>query len=333
MKTISPKLRALLHVWVFTFVAGPGASAALAADAAKQNEPSRDALQLKLEDAQKRLDSAAREVAELSMSLSEDLMPHAMLGTLGSHRAVLGINISPRHGERDDGVEVMSVSPGGAAADADLKAGDVLLEMNGKPLKRESERSPHERLMSILREVEPNDEVKVRYRRDGKTHEAKLIAQPLRNRMFMTMPPMHGQAMQMPGPLPHFAFMRAEGVFGNAEFVPITPKLGQYFGTDKGLLVVRSPADTRLKLEDGDVLLDIDGRTPSSPSHALRILSSYQEGETLKLGILRAKKRMTFDVTIPKGADGGAHIFHSRHDLGPPPPGPRILLKPRDGEA
>lgn len=48
------------------------------------------------------------------------------------------------------------------------------------------------------------------------------------------------------------------------------------------------------------MIVDIDGRTPSSPSHALRILSSYQPGEKLKLNILRAKKRMSFEVTVPE---------------------------------
>jgi hypothetical protein len=80
----------------------------------------------------------------------------------------------------------------------------------------------------------------------------------------------------------------------------MTPKLGKYFGTDKGLLVVRAPDDSRLKLEEGDVILDIGGRTPSSPSHAFRILSSYQEGEKLKLNVMRDKKRLTFDITVPE---------------------------------
>ena len=58
--------------------------------------------------------------------------------------------------------------------------------------------------------------------------------------------------------------------------------------------------------------MDIDGRTPSSASHALRILSSYQAGEKLKLNILRAKKRMSFEVTVPddtfeKRLDGPRH--------------------------
>jgi hypothetical protein len=65
---------------------------------------------------------------------------------------------------------------------------------------------------------------------------------------------------------------------------------------------VRAPDDSRLKLEDGDVIVDIDGRVPSSPSHALRILSSYQPGEKLKLNILRTKKRMSFEVTVPEDA-------------------------------
>ena len=101
-------------------------------------------------------------------------------------------------------------------------------------------------------------------------------------------------------PMPDFVFMRGEGVFGSAELVPMTPKLGQYFGTETGLLVVRAPDDSRLKLEDGDVIVDIDGRTPSNASHALRILSSYQAGEKLKLNILRMKKRMAFEVTVPE---------------------------------
>jgi hypothetical protein len=118
--------------------------------------------------------------------------------------------------------------------------------------------------------------------------------------MFGMTMPMRGQIGAISSvPMPPLAMMRAVGVFGSAELVPITPKLGQYFGTDKGLLVVRAPADTRLKLEDGDVIVDIGGRTPSSPTHAFRILGSYQPGEQLKLNVLRQKKQMSFEITVP----------------------------------
>lgn len=300
------------------------ASAAMSAEPvrqsepARQPEPSREQLQQKLEAAQKRLDSAAREVADLSMSLSDDVLPHIMsFGRMSPQHAMLGVNIgSGSSSSRDDGVEIVSVSPGGAAAEAGLKAGDVLTQLDDKGLKRDGDESPRAKLLAAMRDVDPEQKVTVKYLRDGKPATANVVAQPAANRMFMTMPTgpgMHAMpampAMPFPGTragaIPHFAFMRADGVFGTAELVPLTAKLGQYFGTDKGLLVVRAPADARLKLEEGDVIVDIDGRVPASPTHALRILGSYQAGEQLKLNVLRMKKRLSFDITIPEDAEDG----------------------------
>jgi S1-C subfamily serine protease len=282
-------------------------TASVAAEADKKstdNEGQSQAeLERKLADARKRLDEAAREVANLSMSLSDDMVPHmrGAFGTVmggGPPRAVLGINMGSDDA-KSDGVEVVSVSPGGAAAEAGLKGGDVLTDINGTALKRDGDASAREKLIVAMRKVKPGDTVAVSYRRDNKVLKASLTAQPLRDMFFtQAMPPMAGIAA-MPR-MPDFVFMRGEGVFGSAELVPMTPKLGQYFGTETGLLVVRAPDDSRLKLEDGDVIMDIDGRTPSNASHALRILSSYQAGEKLKLNILRAKKRMSFEVTVPQ---------------------------------
>ena len=283
-----------------------GATASRAADTDKK-APDNDAaskaeLERKLADARKRLDEAAREVANLSMSLSDDVVPHmrGAFGTvMGAPRAILGINLGTNDEPKGGGVEIVSVSPGGAAAEAGLKAGDVLTDINGTALKQEGDESAREKLLSSMRKVKPGDTVAVGYRRDNKALKASLVAQPLRDRFFtMAVPP--GPGIPAVPPMPNFVFMRGEGVFGSAELVPMTAKLGQYFGTDTGLLVVRAPDDSRLKLEDGDVIVDIDGRTPSSPSHALRILSSYQPGEKLKLNILRTKKRMSFEVTVPE---------------------------------
>jgi C-terminal processing protease CtpA/Prc len=272
---------------------------AQAGDAKSQAERERQ-----LAEARKRLDEAVREVANLSMSLSDDVMPRmGTFGTaMGPPRAVLGINLGTRDDVPGGGVEVVSVSPGGAAERAGLKAGDLLTEINGKALKGGDDESAREQLLAAMRKVKPGESVALSYRRDSKVVKANLVAQPLKDRFFtMAIPPTAGMAT-LPGmpDMPNFMFMRGEGVFGSAELVPMTPKLGQYFGTDTGLLVVRAPDDSRLKLEDGDVIVDIDGRTPSSPSHALRILSSYQSGEKLKLNILRAKKRMSFEITVPE---------------------------------
>ena len=92
--------------------------------------------------------------------------------------------------------------------------------------------------------------------------------------------------------------------FRSLELVPITPKLGQYFGTDKGLLVVRAPAAAGSKLEEGDVILTIGGRTPENPRHAFRILGSYQPSEQVKVEVLRQRKRMTVEMQVPEAGDG-----------------------------
>src|SRR5438105_15479850 len=70
--------------------------------------------------------------------------------------------------------------------------------------------------------------------------------------------------------------------------------------SDKGVLVLRAPADGALKLEDGDVILAIDGRQPTSGSHATRILSSYQPGEKLTLRIIRQHKTLELGATLPE---------------------------------
>src|SRR5688572_10421108 len=112
-----------------------GAAGSSAAQSEKKDkEPSRTELQQKLDDARKRLDAAAQEVAHLSMSLSEDVWPGMRrFAFTPANRAMLGANIgSDRVDASSDGVEIVSVSPGGAAAEAGLKAGDVLTELNGK---------------------------------------------------------------------------------------------------------------------------------------------------------------------------------------------------------
>lgn len=315
-------------------------TSAMSAESKTTTEPdkelSRAELERKLEDAQARLDVAAREVAELGMSLSDGAMPHRGFTAARGNQAVLGIGIGPR-GSADEGVEIQSVSPGGGAARAGLRPGDVLLEINGQRLAREANRSSQDKLLSLMGEVKPGERVKVRYRRDGKTQDAQVETQAMRDH-FIAMGPTQMHSMVHPMP-PHVAFLRAAGVFGNAELVALTPKLGQYFGTDKGLLVVRAPEDERLKLEEGDVILEIDGRMPSSSSHALRILGSYQGGEKLRMDILRAKKKMSLEVTVPEDMHSSMDLVRpssgvgvvAPHEIPLPPPGaPRVMKLPDD---
>lgn len=106
-------------------------------------------------------------------------------------------------------------------------------------------------------------------------------------------------------PLPRGGPVQALGArAGTMELTTLTPQLGRYFGTDHGILVVRAPTHGVLKLQDGDVILSIGGRTPTSSSQAVRILTSYDPGEQIKLVILREHHRLdvTTTMTVPPAA-------------------------------
>jgi hypothetical protein len=45
--------------------------------------------------------------------------------------------------------------------------------------------------------------------------------------------------------------------------------------------------------------MSIDDREPTSVSHAMRILASYQPGESLELNIMRDKRRQTLNIELP----------------------------------
>ena len=89
--------------------------------------------------------------------------------------------------------------------------------------------------------------------------------------------------------------------FDGIEFASLSERLGGYFGVKAGVLVVRAGANSPLKLQDGDVILAIDGREATTAQQAGRILRSYQPGEKLTLKVQRDRKAQNIDGTAPGG--------------------------------
>jgi S1-C subfamily serine protease len=161
-----------------------------------------------------------------------------------------------------------------------------------------------------MEDVEPGQNVVLDLRRDGKPVKVTVAARPMDPVFFAgpmgaggfgsmqalpAMPPMHGMGM------PHGHRWLLEG-WSDAELVKITPGLGRYFGADKGVLVARAPSDATLGLQDGDVIVAIGGREPQSGPHAMRILRSYQPGESVEIRVLRDRKAQTLKATVPEAA-------------------------------
>jgi S1-C subfamily serine protease len=241
-----------------------------------------------LKEARKKLEEAAHQVAELSAQMGRPLMDRLRMMGEGPH-AIIGVQLDS-DGVKD-GAHVRDVSPGGPAAQAGVRAGDVIVRVNGTDVKGERASVDVARLMQ---DVGPNSKVKIRVLRDGKTLDFDLTARPVENAWGIPgLPPNIG--LEDFGP----NFMGGHRSLGGMELATLTPQLGSYFGTDKGVLVLRAPHDPGFNLQDGDVILSIDGREPTSGSHATRILSSYQPGEKIKMELMRQHKKTGVEAVMP----------------------------------
>lgn len=278
-------------------------------------------IEAKLAAARERLEAAAREVAELSGELTGPIMQDFFVMRRGDgQHAIIGVGlVEESRQDPGKGVRIESVTPGGPASSAGLKAGDVLVSIDGKDLRR-TDGSSSRTLVQHVRSVKPGDKVAIEYLRDGKKQRAEVVTEAADLTRFMAARPFARGMFNVPvppgapgavvAPMPPMPFTRAFRGFGghgllDMELITLTPKLGQYFGADKGVLVVRPPGDSDLKLEEGDVIVDIDGRAPQNGAHALRILRSYQPGEKVAINVLRNRKPVKLQFTLPKGADMG----------------------------
>ncbi|MBN1238499.1 MAG: PDZ domain-containing protein [Gammaproteobacteria bacterium] len=274
--------------------APPGADAPEPPDAAGADgaDVLDEQLRRELEQAQQTLEQAARDVARLSAELAEPVVDEVRRQfRIARPRAMLGMSIE----NGDGGVRVVGVSPNGPAAEAGLRTGDVIVALDGERLD-DSGAAPSRQLLGRMRAIEPGDSVSLIVRRDDEERPFDVTAGE---------PGFFGferRLRELPDRLRAMPIMPSEA-FGNwrtMELVPLTPELGRYFGTEQGLLVVRAPDDDALGLEDGDVILDIGGREPTTPEHAMRILASFVPGETLRVPIMRDRMRRTLELRLPE---------------------------------
>jgi type II secretory pathway component PulC len=288
----------------FALISAPGIAQQSEREAERAAEEQQLTVEVQMREAEERLAEAARQIAELSTSnLPAIVEIERRIHMEG--RAVLGITIGSSDGDGPvEGVTVRGVSPGGAAEDAGLRSGDIITAVNNESLTAASDEEANAKLIEFMSGVEEDDVVDVEYLRDGKQasvevrpNEMSPLAYAFRlGRGNFSLP----GAPNAPGlDFSKFTWFSDGSGWGHMEMVALTERLGRYFGTDKGLLVVRAPEDENLKLQDGDVIQSIDGREPTSVSHAMRILGSYQSGEQLELRIMRDKRKQTLKIEMP----------------------------------
>ena len=235
-------------------------------------------------------------------------------------RARLGVTVDLRASDSDSiGATLQSVTPGGPAAKAGLKSGDIVTRIDGKSLTAEDnmkraidESLPGVRLVEYASRLEPNKTIAIEYRRAGTRHTASLVTGdeiitmeiPEGEFTFRTAEPllegMRGSIRREPGGMTAYSFGFGGGPLADLELAPLNPDLGAYFGTTEGVLVINVPKESTLGLKGGDVILSVDGRKATGPGSLLRILRSYEPNDDFRLEVMRNKARTT--VTGKLGA-------------------------------
>jgi S1-C subfamily serine protease len=268
----------------------------------------------KLEEAERRMAEAARTIAELTSERLPKMEEfERRIEIMADGRPRLGVNIGEdREGGPVEGVKIVGVTPGSAADEAGLRSGDVITAINGESMSAGSSGEANHLVLEFMAGVEEGDILDVEYLRDGKVGSVEVEPRPVEMSAWafsapkdFDMPEIHVAPEMAEKYSQSFRFAWPGNVWADMELVELSEGLGKYFGADAGVLVVSAPEADALQLEDGDVIMSIDGREPSSVRHALRILGSYQAGESVEIEIMRDKRKRTLEIEVPDGRSSG----------------------------
>jgi serine protease Do len=204
------------------------------------------------------------------------------------------------------GVLLETVTPDGPAAQAGLRAQDVVVEFDGERVRSLRQ------FARLVRETPPSRPVRAAVMRDGKRTE-------------LTVTPSAGGHAELgidtdrvrreiedfttrirPFEFPDLASRSRLGV----TVQELTPELAAYFGATDGVLVSSVVADSpasRSGLKAGDVIATVDGRSIASTADLIRGLRTASTDGELTLGIVRDKKPTTVSAKIePRNAPSRA---------------------------
>lgn len=281
-----------------------------------------------VEKAREELRRATRDLAR-SMATVEKDNPRAQYFEFMTNpkRAVLGVIIDDESGE-DRGVTVLAATPGGGAEKAGIKAGDILLAVDGKSMAAKGTQRPEHHLREVLRKLEAGAAIKVEYLREGKRATTTLKTQAPETDLALSMiPPLPPQALLGMDEDEFKQFMPFDKMFGmfggptrGMELCKLDEDLAAYFKTRDGVLVIKAPKDKALGLKSGDVIQKIGSDKVSEPITVMDKLRSRGEAQTVRIEILRQGKKLTLDATIPV-ADAGHLDPHKRIE---------VIVKERD---
>ena len=294
-------------------------SAAHAGSDDKANADEMKKAREEVEKARVELEKATHELARAMADAQKD-NPKAQYYAYitNPNRAVLGVMLSDEmeNGETR-GARLLAVTPGSGADKAGLKAGDLVIALNGQSIaaERGDDHTPQRKVHDVMRKLKAGDTVKVDYERDGKRAQTTVTTQPpdrdlgLMSAMESVKPLLNPEEMDrrmMQG-------MWWRGHPMGFELAKLDEDLASYFKTKEGVLVVKAPKSSALTLKGGDVIQKVNGEAVSDPMEVMDKLRDMDREKPVKLSVVRQGRKMELE--------GKVDLREHEYKRGGPPPG------------
>ena len=187
----------------------------------------------------------------------------------------------------DHGLKVTEVVQASPAAEAGLQVGDILLDLDGRPLYSVG------RLQWLVHSYQPGETLPLRYWRDGAQQEASVVLGSWQARAGHH----HGEAHG--------------GSFLGVMLQPLSDGLRKYFGAtgNVGMLISeveeKSPAAVA-GLKEGDVIVRMDRKRVRNMADVYKVLNYFDAGDEIEIELIRDRAPLLVKVKL------GQSQCHSR---------------------